>query len=233
VTERAESPRRARRVRPPAVRVFDEALADWLASFTMPEALAGEMADACAEGAPWAAAAAGVAARRAGWLDAEALAWGLCVGGLAGALEAAGRSLAGAPPAGASRAAGPALPLLAADGLVAAAHETLGSLEPGRVTEALAALGREFGDGGPWRALAEGGSRPTWAAMVACALAPAAEADPSGPWEDWAEAWDAWYGPTRRPFGDGRELWDHPRGDADTKALLRGAAREAAREGDA
>jgi hypothetical protein len=239
--------------RPAAVQVFEEALADWLSSFTMPEALAAEMVDACADGAPWAAAIAGVAARRAGWSDPEAMAWGLCVGGVAGALEATGRSLAGgddegaATPAGAATAAGeavaepaaslletasgPARPLLAADGLIAAAHEALGSLEPAHARSALAALADAFADGGAWRAVPRGGPRPAWAAMVACALGPARNTEPAGPWAEWAQAWDARYGgaPIEETAPDGdRELWHHDRADASTKTLLRAAAREAA-----
>lgn len=213
--------------RPAAVRTFETALADWLASFTMPEALAGEMADACADGAAWAAAIAGVAARRAGWDDTEAFAWGLCVGGLAGAVEAGQRSLADSTAAGAK----PALPLLAADGLVAAAHEVLGALPPERAREALAALDRGFGDGGPWLRVAEitegpaaGRAEPAWPALVPCALALAGIEEPGGPWTEWAAAWE-----DRRAV-DPRELWDDPRADRETKALLRHAAR-AARSG--
>ncbi len=211
---------------PAAVRVFEGALADWLSSFTAPEALAGEMADVCGEGAAWAAAIAGVSARRVGWGDPEAMAWGLCVGGLAAALEAARRSLAA--PGGAAGADTPparaaALPLLASDGLVAAAHEALGSLDPARARDALAALAGGFGDGGPWRRLAEDPGAADWPELVPCALAVAAAEEPSGPWSSLARAW------ADRAAADPRELWDHPGADPDTRDLLRAAAR-AARE---
>jgi hypothetical protein len=206
--------------RPAAVRTFEQALADWLASFTAPESLAAEMADACASGAAWAAAIAGVAVRRVDWPDAEAIAWGLCVGGCAGALEAARRSLDMASAPGAPAASGPARPLLASDGLIAAAHETLGSLPPDGARAALAALAREFGDGGPWRSLTATGSQPAWVALVPCALGPAAEADPAGPWEAWAEAWRAG---SDQPTKDAA-LWNHPAADPETRALLHSAA---------
>ena len=214
--------------RPATVRVFDSALADWLASFTMPGSLAGEMAEACADGAAWAAAIGGVAAWRAGWNDAESIAWGLCVGGLAGALAAGGRSVALQGARGAAGAGGGegALPLLAADGLMAAAHEALGSLPPDRAREALEALGRVFADGGPWRDLAEAGAaggHAAWPALVPCALAPAAEEDPSGPWAAWAEAWKKWR------TADPRELWDDPGAEREMKTLLRAAERVARR----
>lgn len=204
--------------RPAAVRVFETALADWLASFTMPESLAGEMAEACAGGAAWVAAIAAVAARRAGWSDPEAMAWGLCMGGLAGALEAGGRSVA---PAGAEAGPSPALALLAADGLVAAAHEALGSLPPDRAREALAALAAAFADGGAWRAVAEPDPGAAWPDLVPGALELAAREEPEGPWEDWASAWAEWRA------ADPRELWDHPRADRETRTLLRVAARAA------
>ena len=234
---------------PAAVRVFEQALADWLAAFTSPAELAAEMADACSDGAPWAAAIAGVAARRIGWDDAEAMAWGLCVGGCAGALEAARRSLTEAPagtlaavgsvpaaegPAPAAEgpapraAEGPALPLLAADGLIAAAHETLGSLPPGRVQAALEALGGAFGDGGPWRSLSADAPGPAWVALVPCALAPAADAEPEGPWAAWVDAWSVDGGAAAYVTPDDPTLWDHPAADPDTRALLRSAARAAA-----
>lgn len=232
--------------RPPAVRVFEQALADWLSAFTMPQALAAEMVDACADGAPWAAAIAGVAARRAGWPEPEAMAWGLAVGGLAGALEAARRSLPAGENAAAvadategpsgTGAAGPALPLLAADGLIAATHEAVGSLEPRHARVALTALAETFASGGPWRALPEIARDPTasrqpaaaWTALVPCALWPAAEAEPEGPWGPWERAWEARYGADAAPEAvDLRELWDHPQADTDTRALLRAAAREA------
>ena len=233
--------------RPPAVRVFEQGLADWLSAFTMPQALAAEMVDACADGAPWAAAIAGVAARRAGWPEPEAMAWGLAVGGLAGALEAARRSLPAdgegiASPSG-TGAAGPALPLLAADGLIAAAHEAVGSLEPQHARVALAALAETFAGGGPWRALPTELAQdptpsrqpaPAWTTLVPCALWPAAEAEPEGPWGAWERAWEARYGADAAPEAvDPRELWDHAQADADTRALLRAAAREASAAGPA
>lgn len=226
------------RGRPAAVRNFEQALADWLASFTSPAGLGAEMADACAEGAPWAAAIAAAAARRAGWPDAEAMAWGLCVGGCAGALEAARRALAAESPSAApdrteGRArslatTGPALPLLAADGLIAAAHETLGSLRAARARAALDALARTFGDGGPWRGLSAEWPAPAWPVVVPCALGLAAGSEPGGPWSDWAEAWDAAYGGPERAPVDQDALWNHPSGDREMRALLRAAASAAA-----
>lgn len=211
---------------PPAVGAFAEALADWLSSFTVPPELAAEMASACAAGAPWAAALAGTSVRRAGWPEREALAWGIAVGALAGSLEAGRRSLA-SPPVGSGRSAdGPALPLLAADGLIAAAHETLASLDPGRLAEAMDALSGGFGDGGPWKTLDGEGPRPGWPALVAVGLGPAADGDPDGPWAELAGAW-------REDAGDRRpSLWDHPAADAETKELLREAARAAAEPGE-
>ncbi len=208
---------------PRPVEIFAGILAEWLSAFTMPQELAGEMADACADGAPWPAAVAGVAARRAGWAEPEAVAWGIAVGAVAGALEAARRSLEPVPPAG-RPAEGPALSLLAADGLVAGAHEALSSLPPERLAVAMAALGEVVGDGGPWRGLAPGGSRPAWPAAMALALAPAAREDPAGPWGELAEAWrEAAEEPDGLP-GDLRALWDHPGADRADRELLQAAA---------
>ncbi|HUP20704.1 MAG TPA: hypothetical protein VM778_12225, partial [Gemmatimonadota bacterium] len=144
---------------PRPVESFAGILADWLSAFTVPQELAGEMADACAAGAPWAAGVAGVAARRAGWREPEAVAWGIAAGAVAGALEAARRSLEPAP-AGVRAADGPALSLLAADGLIAAAHEALSSLSPDRLAAAMAALEEALGVGGPWRGLSPHWPRP-------------------------------------------------------------------------
>jgi hypothetical protein len=139
--------------RPPEVDSFAVALSEWLASFTMPESLAGEMADVCSGGAPWPAAIGGTAARRSGWGDAEALIWGIAVGGLAGGLEGVSASFASSVDVGRTPGTavdGAAGTLLAADGLVAAAHEALGSLGPDRLEIVMSALAEEFGDGGPW-----------------------------------------------------------------------------------
>lgn len=152
---------------PRAVEALDRALADWLSSFTAPGGLAGEVADACAAGAAWPAAVAAVAAREAGWAGAEAMAWGIAVGAQAGALEAARRSLADGSTA-----------LLAADALVAAAHEALASLPPARLLEALDLLEDALGDGGPWLDLAGGGG-PAADAAVGLALAPLGGSPPS------------------------------------------------------
>lgn len=223
---------------PPAVvDTFAEALASWLSSFTMPQELSAEMASACSAGAPWAAALAGTSVKRAGWPEREALAWGIAIGALAGALEAARRSLeatgereddAAVP----SRTAdGPALPLLASDGLVAGAHEALSSLDPARLTLAFEALAGTFGDGGPWRHLDSGWPRPAWPALVACGLAPAAAEDPDGPWNDLAETWRAAFG---APGGKASARLDAPpAADSDSIELLEFAARAASlpREG--
>ncbi len=230
---------------PDAVRSFAEILADWLASFTMPAPLGAEMADALEAGSSWVGAIASTAVRRAGWSDAESVAWGICVAALSGAFEAARRSLdgvAGRRDPGAT-ADGPARALLAADGLVAAAHETLAALEEERLLAAIAALEEEFGDGGPWRVLAHpggtddnpdpgaGAGSPTWPGFVPLALA-AAAADPSdGPWTDLAAAWRKRY--ALRPEGgaaeDDEDLFRHPGADASTAALLRAAAAAARR----
>jgi hypothetical protein len=206
--------RAARPGSPAAVESFAEWLAEWLSSFTVPQELAAEMADACAAGAPWAAALAGTSVRRAGWDEHEALAWGIAIGALAGALEAARRSLAAENE---TRAAdGPALPLLAADGLIAAAHEALASLEPGRLGVAMSALADAFADGGPWRRIEAGWPRPAWPAVVACGLTAAAADDPDGPWWGLAQAWD------REEAGEAR--WGQPAADAETRELFAEAA---------
>ena len=213
--------RSARIGSPAAVEAFAEALAEWLASFTVPQELAAEMAAACSAGAPWAAALAGTSVRRAGWTEQEALAWGIAIGACAGALEAGRKSVAeegmnGTPAAG-RVADGPARPLLAADGLIAAAHEALASLDPGRLAAAMEALGAAFGDGGPWRILSPEEPRPAWPAVVACGLHPAARDAPEGPWRDLAAGWP--------------EITDHPAADDDTRELFAAAAR-AVREAD-
>ena len=214
--------RSARIGSPAAVEAFAEALAEWLASFTVPQELAAEMAAACSTGAPWAAALAGTSVRRAGWTEQEALAWGIAIGSCAGALEAGRKSVAeveetrGKPAAG-RVADGPALPLLAAGGLIAAAHEALASLDPERLVAAMDALGAAFGDGGPWRTLSPEEPRPAWPAVVACGLHPAARDAPEGPWRDLAAGWP--------------EIADHPAADHDTRELFAAAAR-AAREAD-
>lgn len=170
--------------RPGAVETLDRALADWLSAFTAPGELAGEMADACASSAAWTAAVAAVAAREAGWEDAESMAWGIAVGAQAGALAAARRGLeAEAAPREPERprpADGPAAALLASDALVAAAHEALSSLPPDRLAEALAALEKVFGDGGPWRSLADPGATSAGQALIPLALAPLRGAEPEG-----------------------------------------------------
>lgn len=226
--------------RPATVERLAEALADWLASFTVPAALGAEMAEACAAGSEWAAAIGAGAVRRAGWSDAEALAWGIAAGGLAGALEAARASLAqgaadGRSSEGVAAADGPARALLAADGLIASAHEALGALAPERLQAALRAVGGEFGDGGPWRRLSAAVPRPAWVAVVPCALAPAAADQPAGPWAAYAETWRRAFGGdsgdgtlgSSGPARDADSLWDDPTADAATRSLFRAAGREA------
>lgn len=215
---------------PPVVERFAAALADWLASYTVPPELGAEMADACAAGSAWAAAIGGTAVRRTGWTDTEALTWGISVGALAGALEGARKSLlAHAPPAPA-RADGPARPLLAADGLVAAAHEALAALAPERLRAAMAALAHAFGGGGAWRGLSSRWPRPAWAALVPLALQPAAVADPAGSWAATAAAWEEAYGvpasiaPEPAGVEPDEALWRHAAADAATRRLLRAAA---------
>lgn len=229
---------------PEAVGGFAGILADWLESFVLPAPLGAEMADALEEGSDWVGAIASGAVRRAGWPDAEAVAWGICVAALAGAFEAARRSLDGAtgrrdPGATAD---GPARALLAADGLIAAAHETLASLDEDRLRVAIEALEEEFGDGGPWRHLATGVSaddastgRPSvaWPGLVALALAPAAAERPDGPWGELRVAWKKRHGKPPEEPAEGQEsgtgpeddsLFRHSGADAATAALLRAAA---------
>lgn len=235
--------------KPEVVASFAGILADWLASFTMPAPLGAEMADALEAGSDWVGAIASTSVRRAGWPDAESVAWGICVAALSGALEAARRSLDGA--AGrrdpGATADGPARALLAADGLIAAAHETLAALGEERLRAAMDALEEEFGDGGPWRGLAgpAAGSTvaagPSWPAFVALALAPAA-ADPSdGAWTELAAAWRRRYAlgrvdgaPGSAPTPgcpDDEDLFRHPEAEESTAALLRAAAAAARRPG--
>lgn len=227
---------------PAAVDAFAEALASWLSAFTMPQELSAEMASACAVGSPWAAALAGTAVKRVGWPEREALAWGIAIGALAGALEAARRSLetsderenagsgvaAAADESPARTADGPALPLLASDGLIAGAHEALSSLDPARLALAFEALAGAFGDGGPWRHLDSGWPRPAWPALVACGLTPAGAEDPDGPWGDLAQAWRAAFGAPGHEPPD-TPLDAHPGADRDTVELLEFAVRAASR----
>lgn len=225
--------RSARAAHPAAVGAFAEGLADWLSSFKVPQELAAEMASACAAGAPWASALAGTSVRRAGWPEREALAWGIAIGALAGALEAGRRSLAKSRSR--DRAAdGPALPLLAADGLIAAAHEALASLEPGRLGDAMEALAAGFGDGGPWRALDAAWPRPAWPVVVAIGLGPAADQDPEGPWTELADGWRSAFStpadvsPEAREGADAHEaLASHPAAAPETRELFAAAARAA------
>jgi hypothetical protein len=229
---------RGSRVAPPAaVDVFAEALAEWLTSFTVPQELAAEMASACSAGAPWAAAIAGTSVRRVGWPEHEALAWGIAIGALAGALEAGRRSLAAEN--GARAADGPALPLLAADGLIAGAHEALSSLEPAHLAACLDALADTFRDGGPWKHLDASWPRPAWTAVVASGLGPAAAEDPDGAWADLATTWRESFEAPRSAGSESKEtamekderLRSHPEADRDTNELFAFAA-DAAREGD-
>ena len=247
----------ARSTAPPAaVDAFAEALASWLSAFTMPQELSAEMASSCSAGAPWAAALAGTSVRRAGWPEREALAWGIAIGALAGALEAARRSIAasderevdaaksGSAATGDAKpsrtADGPALPLLASDGLIAGAHEALSSLDAARLAVAFQALAAAFGDGGPWKHLGSGWPRPAWPAVVACGLGPAGAEDPGGPWDDLASAWRRAFAapPAAAPEAllaeDGNAvtepepgLADHPDADHDTNELFALAARAA------
>ncbi len=212
---------------PRVIAALEQALADWLASHTVPQELAAAMTDACA-GAEWPAGLAAVSARRAGWPENEALAWGIAAGALAGALAAAGASLespavvAGGTSAGARGVDGGALPLLAADGLIAGAHEALSSLESERLAAALQALDGALGDGGPWIDLARGTvPPPAWPALVPAALGPAADVDRDGPWAALAEAW------ADRARAAPEELWDQPGADGELKRLFRAAARAA------
>lgn len=222
---------RAKSAAPPAaVDTFAEALASWLSAFTMPQELSAEMASACSAGAPWAAALAGTSVKRAGWPEREALAWGIAIGALAGALEAARRSVEASEERdeeGPARTAeGPALPLLASDGLIAGAHEALSTLDAARLALAFEALAEAFGDGGPWKHLDSGWPRPAWPALVACGLGPAAADDPGGPWEDLSRAWRAGFAAPGSAPSD-IPLDAHPAADRDTAELLEFAARAA------
>lgn len=179
--------------RPAEVDHFATTLAEWLEGFVASEPLLAEMAAACAAHAPWPAAIAAGAVRRAGWPDVEALAWGIAIGAMTGALEAAGRSLAGdgdgrADPG--ATADGPARALLAADGLVAAAHEAVAGLEPTRARAGLRALAGAAAAGGPWDALARR-SDADWSSFVGVGLAAAAATDPDGPWAELVDGWSA------------------------------------------
>jgi hypothetical protein len=231
------SARSSRAAPPAAVDVFAEALAEWLTSFTVPQELAAEMASACSAGAPWAAAIAGTSVRRVGWSEQEALAWGIAIGALAGALEAGRRSLAAEN--GARAADGPALPLLAADGLIAGAHEALSSLDPTRLVACLDALADTFRDGGPWKHLDAAWPRPAWPAVVASGLGPAAAEDPDGAWADLASGWRSVFAAPLAGASESRDsapqpderLRSHPEADRDTNELFAFAA-DAARERD-
>lgn len=226
---------------PEAVERFAGILADWLASHTIAAPLAAEMADAMEAGSAWVGAIGAGAVRRAGWPDTESVAWGIAVSALAAAHVAALRSLDGELPTRdpGSGADGPARALLASDGLVAAAHETLASVSPGRLATAFAALEEAYEDGGPWRFLPADAAAPAfpgWPRLVPLALGPASRERPDGPWADLAAAWER-FG-DRGPGGeDGsdparpvqRALYEHRAADGSTTALLRAAA-EAARE---
>jgi hypothetical protein len=218
-------------VRPPEVDSFAVALSEWLASFTMPASLAGEMANVCSGGAPWPAAIGGSAARRAGWGDAESLVWGIAVGGLAGGLEGASTSLASGVAVGRTPGTavdGAAGTLLAADGLVAAAHEALGSLGPDRLEIVMSALDQEFGDGGPWGRLGRVGGL-AWPVIVPLALMPAAGTDPQGPWTDYANAWRVVHGSrgSTEATVESSSLWNHSAADDATRVLMQAATDEA------
>ncbi len=219
------------KTRPPEVDWFAVALSEWLASFTMPELLAAEMADACSGSAPWPAAIGGSAVRRSGWGDSEALVWGIAIGGLAGSLNGVSASLASGVAEGRTPGTavdGAAGTLLAADALVAAAHEALGSLGPDRLEIVMSALAQEFGDGGPWLRLSRDGGL-AWPAIVPLALVPAARTEPEGPWTEYANAWRAVYDPRSpaEPNVDLSSLWNHPATDDATRALMRAASDEA------
>lgn len=221
--------------RPSAVRALDAALADWLGSFTAHGDLIGAMADACAAGGAWVGAIGATAVRRTGWADPAAMAWGIAMGALAGAVEAARDSLANLSGGEVRGADGPARKLLAADGLVAAAHEALASLDPERHVSALEAIDSAMGSGAPWDAVAKGGPRsPSWAAIVPLAVTPAARTSEAGPWSGYALAWRSAFvassrgtGGTREaPFPDA-ELWERPDAGEEIRALLEAAARAA------
>lgn len=223
------------RAAPETVERFAGLVADWLASYTTAAPLAAEMADALEAGSAWAGAVGAGAVRRVGWPDTESVAWGIGVSALAAAHQAAFVSLGGLgkPREPGSGAAGPARALLAADGLIAAAHETLASLSSQRLAAAFNALGTVYGDGGPWRLLPAPGPRsPAWPRLVPLALCPAALERPDGPWADLASAWerfvDTGHGGSGSPGPTGRALYEHPGADTSTTALLEAAA-EAAR----
>ncbi|HKY61200.1 MAG TPA: hypothetical protein VJP59_09325 [Gemmatimonadota bacterium] len=219
-----------RSAHPDAVERFAGILADWLASYTIAAPLAAEMADALEAGSAWVGAIAAGAVRRAGWSDSESVAWGISVSALAAAHVAAIRCLDGASEGRApgSGASGSARALLAADGLIAAAHETLASLPPERLAAAFAALGRTYGDGGPWNLLpaeaaATGPGAAAWPRLVPLALAPAAMERPDGPWAEFAAGWQR----LDPEIDAGRDLYEHPAADGSTVALLRAAAQAA------
>ncbi|MGH7562899.1 MAG: hypothetical protein ACREK5_00540, partial [Gemmatimonadota bacterium] len=119
--------------------------------------------------------------------------------------------------------------------------ETLAALGEERLLTAIDALEEEFGDGGPWRGLASpgkvgdspaGAGPPAWPGFVALALAPAAAAQPDGPWADLAAAWKERYAVRRSDgAGDHEALFRHPAMDESTAALLRAAAEAARRPG--
>lgn len=228
---------------PGAVERFASILADWLASYTIAAPLAAEMADALEAGSAWVGAIGAGAVRRVGWPDPESVAWGISVSALAAAHVAAIRSLDGStqtrdPGAGAD---GRARALLAADGLIAAGHETLASLSPERLAVGLAALTREYGDGGPWglfpaEVATAGPGKAAWPRLLPLALRPAAMERPDGPWADLAKAWER-IGDTGHASDGGdpkapeRILYEHPAADRSTVALLRAAAGAARRSG--
>lgn len=176
--------------RPATVEFFAQALADWLSSFTLPTSLVRESVDACIQGSAWVGAVAGSAARAAEWDDPESVSWGIAVGAQAGALAAARRSIAIG--AGVSRLAGAssesADALLAADHLVAASHEALSTLAPGRLEIATRAMRSAFRDGGPWVSIAQR-EVTDWTVLVPLACAPAAGIDA---WRGYADAWRGW-----------------------------------------
>jgi hypothetical protein len=229
---------------PEAIERFAGILADWLASYMIAAPLGAEMADAMEAGSAWVGAIGAGAVRRVGWPDAESVAWGISVSALVAAHVAAIRSLDGEiqsrdPGSGAL---GPACALLAADGLIAAAHETLASLSPERLAAAFAALEHAYGDGGPWKLLpaeaaTTGPGTAVWPRLVPVALRPAAMENPDGPWADLAAAWER-FGDAGSG-GDGgdpeaaaeRALYQHSAADRSTIALLRAAAEAARRPG--
>ncbi|MGH2376776.1 MAG: hypothetical protein ACRDIC_25365, partial [bacterium] len=96
----------------------------------------------------------------------------------------------------------------------------------------LDALGETFGDGGPWKNLGPGWPRPAWPAVVACGLAPAADEDPEGPWDDLGNAWRAAFAAPSEAMHGSRDsaaerdesLRNHPAADRDTNELFAFAA---------